>query len=630
LGPRQSLPLIKEMSRATALPLIVQPNAGMPVLNAAGQTIYSGTADDFSSAAWAFRDLGVQFIGSCCGTKPAYTGAIYATVGGLDVKRRQSPLFRDKPVVASPRKTVTLGAEIPLVVIGERINPTGKPALAAELESGSLSRLRQLAQSQEQDGALLVDVNVGTPAVDAKTVLPAAARALSAFISSPLVFDTTDYDALEKALRVYPGKALINSVNGEEEACSRVFSLARKYGAAVIALTMDNTGIPESVEGRLQIADRIRKSAQAAGLRDSDLVFDALTLTAATDVSAPSITLQTIKQLYERGLSTVLGISNVSHGLPDRPELNAAFLIAAVSAGLSAAIVNPGDPIIKDTADALNSKALEIYFEDACAQWNATLKKALKKAADTADTSASLRRVIKTRAMKISKYSGINETLQPEELLRQAILRGDVDSVSAHIDAVVATGFRVEGIVDALLAPTLTELGEAFSQGEVFLPQLILAAKTMKVAIKQMKSHLHEAEREQTAGRVLFCTVQGDVHSIGKDICIALLESQGYSVLDLGVDVPAEEIITAAKSEEVDVICLSALMTTTLPAMKSTVEQIFVELPEYSKSNGRAVAVGGAVVTPQWAESIGARYSKDAPGCVALIQSIIKKPDVAL
>ena len=613
LGPSQLLPLFREMAQATSLPLIIQPNAGLPVLNATGQTVYSGTADDFADAAWAYRELGAQFIGSCCGTNPAYTGAIYATVGGMDVKRRRIPLFKDRVVLASPTRTVTLGKGLPLVMIGERINPTGKKALTLELEKGTMSQVRQLARSQQSDGALLLDVNVGAAQIDAKLMLPAVVQALGALVSSPLVLDTTDYEALEKALRIYPGKALINSVNGDSDNWGRVFALAKRYGAALIALTMDSSGIPHTVEGRLQIAERIRLAAHEAGLSDKDLVFDALTLTAATDENAPIITLETVRELNRQGLATVLGISNVSHGLPDRSDLNAAFIFAAAAAGLSAAIANPSDPIVSQSINVANSRKNEATFEDVLADCKTTIKRIL----DRAQGPAPSQNVI------TGQQALITDATSPETLLKQAVLRGDRDAIPQHIDGVLAMGVLVDSIVATILTPTLQELGEAFSCGEAFLPQMMLSAGAMKAAVDHMKTYLADTEKDRSAGKVVFCTVQGDVHSIGKDICISLLESQGFEVYDLGVDVSADEIISAARKKQADVICLSALMTTTLPAMKSTVERIYEELPEFATDHRKAVAVGGAVVNNSWAESINARYSADAPGCVRLVQSII-------
>ena len=615
LGPEQLLPLARRMAQATSLPLIIQPNAGIPQINKAGMAVYTGTADDFADAAVAFRDLGAQFIGSCCGSNPAFTGAIYATVGGMDVKKRPSPTHNGRLVLASPQRTVVLGPGQPTQIIGERINPTGKPRLAAELEKGSMSLVREFGNSQEAAGATLIDVNVGAPLVDANLALPSAAQALQGLVSCPLVFDTTDYDALEKALRVYPGKALINSVNGDAESYDRVFPLVRTYGAAFIALCLDAAGIPDSVEGRLQIAERIREAAHGYGIEDKDIIFDVLTLTAATDSSAPLTTLEAVRRLNENGLSTVLGVSNVSHGLPERSSLNAAFVSAAIAAGLSAAIANPNDPVMSESVNVANAEEGGLGSVEAQAEWEKVFSRVMKRAQEGSPKSEA----------PAEGQGSTKDDISLEDLLKKAVLRGDRDAVPALVDAVIEEGLPAASMVESLLTPALHELGSAFAKGEAFLPQMMLAAGAMKTAVEHIKRYLPDTKEDTAFGKVLFCTVKGDVHSIGKDICIALLESQGFVVYDLGVDAPVEKIVATAREECVDAICLSALMTTSLPSMQTTVETIYRELPEYSLRGKGAVAVGGAVVNERWAESISARYASDAPGCVALVKSIIEE-----
>jgi 5-methyltetrahydrofolate--homocysteine methyltransferase len=621
LGPDQLLPLFERMARATALPLIIQPNAGLPQIDRTGATCYTGTANDFADAALVFRRAGAQFIGSCCGSTPAFTGAIYATIGGSDVVPRTAPSFAGGMALASPITTVSLGRNWPAQIIGERINPTGKPKLAEELERGSMSLVLGYGESQVAGGATLIDVNVGAPMVDARTVLPLAVKALQGFISCPLVFDTTDPVALENTLRSYPGKALINSVNGDPESYERVFPLARMYGAAVIVLTLDEKGVPKTVDERLAIAERVRAEAHRYGLRDEDLLFDVLTMAAASDSTAPETTLEGVRQLTERGLATVLGVSNVSHGLPDRPALNASFVAAAIAAGLSAAIANPNDPIMSESIRVSNARRGSVSFDEALADWHTVYERVMERVNNpsreaTAGGGSS--------ATPETQGAQDSPTL-PADLLKQAILRGDRDATPALVDAVIEDGLAADRIVDTLLTPTLTELGEAFARGEAFLPQMMLAAGSMKVAVARIKEHLPETSVDNIAGKVVFCTVKGDVHSIGKDICVALLESQGFKVFDLGVDVPAADIIEVARAEDVDAICLSALMTTTLPNMQATVAEIHRELPAFAEGKHRAVAVGGAVVTERWATSIGAAYEPDAPSCVRFVQSIVRK-----
>jgi 5-methyltetrahydrofolate--homocysteine methyltransferase len=626
LGPEQLLPLLEKMAAATTLPLIIQPNAGLPQIDDNDATYYTGTADDFANAAIVLRHAGAQFVGSCCGSTPAFTSAIYASIGGTGVARRKTPTRAGSVVCASCAATVTLGCGHATQIIGERINPTGKPDLAAELERGSMSLTLSFAESQAQAGATLIDVNVGAPMVDAPVVLPLTAKALQGFISCPLVFDTTDPEALEGALKVYPGRALINSVNGDPASYERIFPLARRYGAALIVLTLDETGIPKTVDERLAIAERVRTEAHRFGLRDEDLVFDVLTMTAASDASAPETTLEGVRQLSERGLATVLGVSNVSHGLPDRPALNASFVSAAIAAGLSAAIVNPNDPVMSESVRVSNARQGSQTFDEALEEWRTVYRTVMEKLQNpTPPLAASKSGGSGDDGQDEPTRQGKQDAKQddPSTLLEHAVLRGDRDATPTLVDAVIASGLAPERIVDELLTPTLQELGEAFARGEAFLPQMMLAAGAMKVAVGRIKEYLPETADDEIAGKVVFCTVKGDVHSIGKDICVALLESQGFRVFDLGVDVAADEIIAVARAEDVDVICLSALMTTTLPNMKATVEQIYRELPVFAENQHKAVAVGGAVVTDRWAASVGAAYESDAPACVRFIQSVV-------
>ena len=648
LDPKQILPFVEQIARATSLPLIVQPNAGIPVLDSRGSTRYPGTADEMAYYAERFRALGVQFIGSCCGSTPAFTGALYATVGDIDVVKRKKALCDGsghKVTLASPFLHVSLGVGLPMRIIGERINPTGKPALAAQLESGVLSMVSTLAREQEAAGAHLIDVNVGVPTIDEAMILRKAVISLLGFCRAPLVLDTTNPVALEAALRVYPGRALINSVNGDPYSYKNVFPLARRYGAAVLVLSLDEQGIPSSVEGRISIINKVRDAAHSYGLKDSDLLFDLLTMTAATDQAAPEITTRGVRAVHACGLATVLGISNVSHGLPSRPMLNASFASLAIEAGLSAAIVNPNNELV---TKALCSSAFlsdDTEFEQSLERWRHTLSSVLDESFGfKPSVPAGTNEPPSPPGTNVLRDStGANEPPSPDAkpfseikdavaLLKQGILLGDVAATPRTVDEVIASGIAPSRIIDNILTPVLVELGEAFEQGRAFLPQLIIAANAMKAAVAQIKTYLPASGATGSAaarGTVVFCTVKGDIHSIGKDICIALLESQDIDVIDLGVDVATETIIDAAKTYGADVICLSALMTTSLSAMAETVFAIYDELDEFSSEKSeelptrKAVFVGGAVVTRQWADTVKARYSPDAPSCVESILELL-------
>jgi len=606
LGPDQMLPLLARMVKASTLPVIVQPNAGLPFLDADGHTVFPGTPDEMAAFAEAARAVGAAAVGSCCGSTPAFTGAIVAAVADKEcvaIPDRGIPGL----VLAGPRGFTTLGPASPVRVVGERINPTGKKALAEELRAGSMSIVRSFAAEQQAAGADLLDVNVGAAGVEAVDVLPAAVLALVGTTDLPLVIDTTDFSAMEAALRVYPGRALVNSVNGEPESVAAVLPLAKRYGAAVVVLALDDTGIPKTPEGRVAIVERVRAAAHEAGLADRDLIVDALVMTAAAEPDAPRTTVAALAGAHAAGLATILGVSNVSHGLPNRTLLNASFFDVAAAAGLDAAILNPSGHVVMEAVRVANqSRAAGIdsdAHETAWAAWDAAYVASLEAASAGTDALAA----------DSGDAAQASET-DPRTALDTAVLRGDADAAPALADAVIAAGTPAAEVIGSVLTPAIQRLGDAYGRGEVFLPQMMIAAEAMKAAVAQVKTHLPEGGAS-TEGRVIFATVKGDIHSIGKDICISLLESQGFEVTDLGVDVPIETVVEAAASA--DAVCLSALMTTTLPSMRATVEAVRALEP------GKVVLVGGAVVTPEWADSIGAGYSADAPGCVGAVRTAI-------
>ncbi len=611
LGPEQMLPLAARMVRATTLPVIVQPNAGLPRLDDDGNTVFPGTSDEMGAFAAAARAVGVAAIGSCCGSSPSFTGAIHDEISGRECVRVDGRGFGSATVLAGPRRLVTVGAGSPLRIIGERINPTGKPALRESLLAGSMSVVRQYAAEQEEAGADLLDVNVGAAGVEAISALPQAVLALVGTTDLPLVLDTTDAAALEAALELYPGKALVNSVNGAPESLDAVLPLVAKYGAAVVVLALGDEGIPHDAAGRIDIVERVRAKARSWRIADSDLVVDALVMTAATDAEAPATSLATMRAAHATGLSTVFGVSNVSHGLPDRPLLNAAFLSVAAAGGLDAAIVNPSDHVVAEAVRVANHARTAGEDPDAhgaaWAGWQAAYGVAISRAtAGVSDTSSA----------SGGARDGDAAKADPAAALTAAVLRGDAETAPALADAVIAAGVAPGDVVAAVLTPAIQRLGDAFGRGEVFLPQLMVAAEAMKAAVARVREHLPEGAGH-SAGTIVFATVKGDIHSIGKDICVSLLESSGFEVVDLGVDVSPERVVEAAG--DAHAVCLSALMTTTLPAMRATVDALREVCPAVP------VFVGGAVVTPEWATQIGAGYAHDAPGCVEAVRARIEE-----
>lgn len=588
LGPEQMLPLVERMAAATTLPIIVQPNAGLPQL-VDGATAFPGTALEMGEYAARFVDAGAALVGSCCGSTPEFTGSI------VDFAKERRLAGRAAPTagvtLAGPRGVVRIGPGQPLARIGERINPTGKKRLADSLRAGALDVVREYAIEQTDAGADLLDVNVGAAGVVQSDVLPKAVLALSGLVDVPLVIDTTDHAALEAALRVYPGRALINSVSGEADSLAAVLPLAVRYGAAVVVLALDDDGIPHAAAARVAVVRRVREEAHAAGLADNDLLVDTLVLAAATEEMGASATLDAIRTVsHDLGLATLAGVSNVSHGLPDRPALNARFLALAGASGLNAAIVNPSERVELDDATASAATDVLLGRDPRAERWIALAT----SQADEPATPAS------------------GGDVPPR--LGRAIERGDTDSAPDLVDELIGEGIAPQAVIADVLTPAIQRLGDAYGRGEVFLPQLIAAADAMKTAVGRAKSHLPEGSAAHE-GRVVFGTVKGDIHSIGKDICVSMLESQGYLVEDLGVDVSPERFAEAAAAA--DVVCLSALMTTTLRNMEAAAEAVRAVGPA-------SVLVGGAVVTRDFADSLGAGYSEDAPGCVSAVREAIE------
>jgi 5-methyltetrahydrofolate--homocysteine methyltransferase len=573
-----------------------------------GETVFPGTADEMGDYAARFVAAGASLVGSCCGSTPTFTGSI------SDFAKEHPVPVREKPrglAVASTRAVVRLGGGRRVAVIGERINPTGKSRLEGSLREGSMSVVREFAVDQQHDGADLLDVNVGAAGVDTSSVLPAAVGALSGISDLPLVLDDTHPEALEAALKAYPGRALINSVSGSQAAIDAILPLAVRYGAAVLILALDEEGIPSDADGRLAVAARVREAAHAIGLTDDDLAVDCLVMTAATDPKSAGVTLEALRVVArDWGLATVLGVSNVSHGLPGRPWLNSAFLGMAAAAGLSAAIMNPSDLEMMRGLAAANLLAGR---DERAERWIAWTKSEEAADAFVARVKASSRaRDIPggDGAAVASAERSASAAHTAADRLAAAVETGDHEAAALLVGDVLEEGTPAERVVEDILTPAIQRLGDAFGRGEVFLPQLMVAADAMKAAVERVKEELPPSGRAPV-GRVVFATVEGDVHSIGKDICVSLLESGGFEVADLGVDVPTPTVVEGAR--DADVVCLSALMTTTLPAIERTVRAVAAE-------GDTPVVIGGAVVTSDYADSLGAGYASDAPGCVECVR----------
>ena len=578
LGPEEMIPIIREIRENTSLPVIAKPNAGLPdpVTGA-----YGVDAESFAKAMRSLAAAGAEITGGCCGTDPAYIAALAHT---------------ELPAYEGPRKTGGAVCTGPVClrtdrirVIGERINPTGKKRLQQALLEEDTDYIVELAIRQADAGADLLDINVGYPGVDEVTMLPRVVQAVQAAVDLPLQLDTTSPEALEAALRVYQGKAAVNSVNGKEESLRTVLPLVRKYGAAVVGLTLDENGIPDTAEKRVAIARKILNRATALGIPRDDVWIDCLTLTVSAQQEQAKETLKAVRMVREElGLNTVLGVSNISFGLPNRMLVTQAFLISALEAGLTLPIVNPNQ---KEIMDVIAARRVLCGEDEGC---RAYVERFAEEAPESRTAPA------------------------PAEMtLGEAIRRGLRKEAGRLTAEAIQTRGEME-LVEQELIPALEETGEKYEQGKVFLPQLLSAAQAAQAAFEEIRgSLLKKGEKGAERGALIMATVQGDIHDIGKNIVITVLENYGYRVRDLGKDVPPETIVREAREKGIRLVGLSALMTTTLPAMAETVRQL-KELPDPPQ-----VMVGGAVVTADYAKAIGADYyARDVRDAVKVTSSV--------
>ena len=601
LGPEQMLPYVERLAKVFSGPLIVKPNAGLPKI-ADGRTVFAIGPEEFAGHVAKLVDAGASGVGGCCGTTPDHIRRLADAIGrGTRAERGRPEEEAVATTVSSGTGVVTLRPRAGLI-IGERINPTGKKALKEAYRSGDTAYVLREAVKQVDAGAEILDVNCGVPGLDEAALLDATVQAVQGVATCPLQIDTADPAALERALRHVNGRPLVNSVNGRRESMDAVFPLVRRYGGAMVALCLDETGIPPTSEGRLAIARRILGEGAKYGFRKSDFVFDALTLAVSADPNAARVTLETVRRLTEElGVNTVLGVSNVSFGLPNRPALNNAMYALAKRAGLSAAIANPAA-----IADAIDPAAEDVLLgRDAqCARW-------IGICAATAEAGDR------------GKRGAEGADRRPGGGLQAAIRRGLREDARSAAAAALAAGTPPMEVVQGGIVPALEEVGRGFERGTVYLPQLLMSADAAGDAFAEVREEIRRSPasglRPAARGRpIVLATVKGDIHDIGKNIVRALLENYGFTVIDLGRDVPPERIVETARREDAMLVGLSALMTTTVGAMAETVRQL--------KAAGLAcrTVVGGAVVTQDYADEIGADfYAKDAMRTVRIAEEIM-------
>ncbi len=583
--------VLEQMRTVSSRPLIAQPNAGLPKL-IDGQTVFTATPDEMIGYHERLIALGVRVIGGCCGTTPKHIRAMRQALEGRD--QSWTPPAR-RCFLSSRTQVVEVGGAAPCAIIGERINPTGRKAYVAELREGKTAYIRREAQDQVAAGADLLDINCGAPGVDEPACLERAVLATVGVAGVPLVLDSSDPAALERGLKAADGKVLINSVSGEEKSLRNILPLARKYGAAVIGLALDGSGIPETAEERVAVARRILDAARAAGMPDEDVIIDCLTLTVSAEQKRAMETIRTLRLVAgELGLSTVLGVSNISFGLPCRPILSSAFFTMALEAGLGAAIINPKD---ERMMDAYRS-AMVLLGRDLRAERYVAAYGGAQAAAPAPAVSAQA---------------------PVRERLAAAIIGGDKEGVVALVEEALTEGLSPAEVSNEGLLPGLEEVGRRFGENRIFLPQVMQSAETMQTAFARLKQEMKGAVTA-SLGRILMATVEGDIHDIGKNIVCTLLENHGFEVIDLGKNVPAGRIVEQAREQAVDAVGLSALMTTTINQMEVTIQQL--------RQAGIKVftMVGGAVVTQDYADAIGADlYAADAMEAVRKIKELLKK-----
>lgn len=602
LGPKEMLPTVKRLYNATNLPLIVNPNAGLPrVIN--GETVFDVSKEDFAETMEEILKSGAAIIGGCCGTTPEYIKYMSDKFGPEPIQKVEKSDLAGKSVISSNSKSVYFGPNQSCVLIGERINPTGKKKFKEALRNNDIAYIIQQGIEQEEKGAQVLDVNVGLPEINEEEMMVKVLTELQSVTEVPLQIDTTNPKVMEAALRLYNGKALINSVNGKEEIMKEVFPLVKKYGGLVVALTLDENGIPPTAEGRIEIAKKIYAEAEKYNISKKDIIIDPLAMAVSSDSQAALATLQTVKALSQMGGNTSLGISNVSFGLPKRDFVTAAFFTMAMENGLSAAIMNP---LQVEMQKAFYTFNLLKGYDTNCQsyiQFIENNQKEFEKGEVSPSAPAS------AKAESCATLSAGDTPARPPETnsLEYSIIHGLKENAASKTKELLEKLSSLE-IINNHLIPGLDFVGKRFEEKTMYLPQLLMAAEAAKAAFSEIRSYMEKTGKKgQSKGKIIIATVKGDIHDIGKNIVKVLLENYDFTVIDLGKDVDPQTVLAACKKDKVKLIGLSALMTTTVVSMEETIKLLKKECP-WCK-----ICVGGAVLTQEYADMINADfYAKDA------------------
>jgi len=590
-GPEPMLEIVGRYAQSVNIPILVEPNAGLPKLKN-GKTVFQVTAQQMAEFADKFVQIGANIVGTCCGSTPEFTQALRNRLDkAVPVKR----IIQEQLKLSSRVTTVAIGSELPFCIIGERINPTNRKDLENAIRNNELSLIQKEAMQEEKEGAHVLDVNIGVPGIDEPEFMQKAVRAIENVVKTPLAIDSTNPAAVEAALIESPGKPLINSVNGSRESLEKIIPLAAKYGAGLLCLAVGEKGIPKTAEKRINILKRIIQTAEEKNIKRDNLICDCLTLTVSAQQKRAEATLQAIHRVKEElELPTVLGVSNISYGLPQRSLINSVFLSMAMSHGLDAAIINPGDHRMTESIRA--ASVLTVRDKDS-RQFISSFKKKKKK--------------VKTDdVQKQSKDTSLE--------IFNAVVTGNKHDITNLVKKALKDGKKPIEINNNCLIPAIREVGDLYDKKEIYLPQMILSAETMQKAFEIIEPYFEKKDVSRS-GKVLLCSVKGDVHDIGKNIVGLFLKNQGYEVIDLGKNVGIETILEKTQELNPDAIGLSALMTTTVVQMPKVIEA-------FQKHNIKTkVVVGGAVVTKKYAKQINADgYAKDGVGAVKIIDEIIR------
>ena len=607
-GPMEMVELVEKMAQYSTVPILAKPNAGLPELED-DKTVYKMTPQEFADAAVALVNAGASIVGGCCGTTPEHIKALSDAVRELPIRK---PLERHRRILASERKNVEIDLDGGFIVVGERINPTGKKKLQAELKEGKLDLVRQMAMEQEENGAKILDINMGMNGIDEKEMMKSVIYEVSSMVDCPLCIDSSHVDVIEEALKIYPGRALINSISLESEKIEKLLPVAAKYGAMFILLPLSDEGLPKDAAEKHRIINTVYDKAMALGMAHEDIVVDGLVATIGANPDAAKECYETISYCKnDKKLPTICGLSNISFGLPERMYVNTAFLTMAICNGLTMAIANPSQELLMNAAFSsdmlLNRPDSDIAYIE---RMNMLAEK--KAQYETV--------VVKKQPDSAAGDSAGTNTNGGNDAIFQAVLKGSKGSILDEVKKVIDAGKKPDEIINESLIPAINEVGELFNKKKYFLPQLIGSANTMKHAIDYLEPLLEKNDTGENMPTLVIATVEGDIHDIGKNLVVLMLKNYGYNIIDMGKDVPCEDIVNKAIEENAAVIGLSALMTTTMLRMKDVIELC------KEKGCSSKVIIGGACITQSYADEIGADgYSKDAAECVKLVEKLLQK-----